>query len=161
MKTTIKILALLVALAIPTQAKAFYSCYENYKYADDSTCDTKLVFTSDLRDNAIWGQPGMIWQICDWNWYYDEYGTLHCYDTDYIDVTLTQDVTIAGPIYIPDNKTLCIHTNGKKITPIKTTQSEWETSVDDGTGKSTGISTITNYCCPIKVDGHNDIQLGC
>ena len=140
MKTTIKILALLISLAIPAQAKAYYSCYGNYTYADGSTCDTKLVFTSDLRDYATWGQPGMIWQICDWDLYYDEYGNQYRDVSDYIDVTLTQDVTIAGPIYIPDNKTLCIHTDGWKITPLKTTQSEWETSVAGGTG----ISTITN-----------------
>ncbi|MGN0207148.1 MAG: hypothetical protein ACI4BC_07880, partial [Muribaculaceae bacterium] len=60
--------------------------------------------------------------------------------SDYIEITLTQDVTIEGPIYIPDNKTLCIHTNGYNITPLKTTQTDWETSVSGGTG----ISTITN-----------------
>ena len=135
MKSTLKILALLIALAIPTQAKAEYYVGDDYP-----GFHTKLVFTSDLRDNATWGQPGMIWQICDWNLYNDEYGNQYRDVSDYIEVTLNQNVTIAGPIYIPDNKTLCIHTNGKKITPLKTTQSEWETSVAGGTG----ISTITN-----------------
>ena len=159
MKTTIKILALLIALAIPTQAKAWYYVGGGF--------DTKLIFKSDMYNASTpiteWGQAGVIWQICDWDpngtsyteSYYDEnywndetgsYGTWLTrtvyggYVNNILEITLNTDVTINGPIYIPEDKTLIIHTNGHKIIPLRTTQAEWAASVSG----NTGLSTITN-----------------
>lgn len=159
MKSTIKILALLIALAIPTQAKAWYYVGGGF--------DTKLIFKSDMYNASTpiteWGQAGVIWQICDWDpngtsyteSYYDEnywndetgsYGTWLTrtvyggYVNNILEITLNTDVTINGPIYIPEDKTLIIHTNGHKIIPLRTTQAEWAASVSG----NTGLSTITN-----------------
>lgn len=162
MKTTIKILALLISLAIPTQAKAWY-----YVDGDYPGFDTKFVFMSDMYNANTpiteWGQAGVIWQICDWdpngtswsesywdeNYWNDETGSYGSWLTRTVyggtinytlEITLNTDVTINGPIYIPENQTLIIHTNGHNIIPLRTTQADWTYSVDN----TTGISTITN-----------------
>ena len=90
-----------------------------------------------------WGQEGVIWQICDW----DPDNSTQWYDgvsypggaVNYtLEITLNTDVIIEGPIYIPDNQTLIIHTNGHSITPLRTTQAKWNEST------TTGLQTITN-----------------
>lgn len=160
MKTTLKILALLIALAIPTPSKAFY-------YLGSLGTDTKLIFKSDMYNASTpiteWGQAGVIWQICDWdpngtsweepywdpNYWNDETGSYGTWLTrtvyggsvnNTLEITLNTDITINGPIYIPENKTLIIHTNGHKIIPLRTTQAEWAASVSG----NTGLYTITN-----------------
>lgn len=150
MKTTIKILALLISLAIPAQAKAGY--YINGYYGD-----VILAYWSDFNDYDTWGTPNYIWQVCDYN------GTS---DTGYyleeeINVTLDSDVTIAGPIYVPHNKRLIIHTNGHSIKPLQMTPEYW------GSG-STYIHTITNgtpasatYTWNIKDEGVTYIDIRC
>ena len=138
MKSTLKILALLIALAIPTQAKAGAYLYDsNNGYYSN----VYLAHESDFRDNATWGSPMYIWQTYDYNYTSDK----GYYTEETITINLTQNVTIAGPIYIPFNKRLVIHTNGKTITPLQASASDWQTTYyDDEQGTYRALSGITN-----------------
>ena len=137
MKTTIKILALLIALAIPTQAKAGAYLYDNSNYYSN----VYLAHESDFRDNATWGSPMYIWQTYDYNYTSDK----GYYRESTITISLTQDITIAGPIYIPFDKRLVIHTNGHKITPLQASKGDWTTDYYDSLQDTyRNLSGITN-----------------
>lgn len=138
MKTTLKILALLIALAIPapTKAGAYLYDYINYYYSN-----VYLAHETDFRDNAKWGSPMYIWQTFDYNGTYDT----GYYTEETITISLTQDITIEGPIYIPFNKRLVIHTNGHKITPLQASKTDWTTDYwDSEQGKYRSLDNITN-----------------
>ena len=142
MKSTLKILALLIALAIPTQAKAGYT---------QATSNTWLVYKSEFTNNTTWGNPGYIWQVCD----YDYNWTTYQYDLHQdLEITLNDHITIVGPIYVPHNKRLIIHTNGYSITPLQARQEDWSTTylhtITNGT-EATG-----NYSWDIDDDGYED-----
>lgn len=142
MKTTLKIFALLIALAIPAQLRAGYT---------QATSNTFLVYKSEFTGKTIWGDPGYIWQVCD----YDYNWTTYQYDLHQdLVIELDNDITIAGPIYVPHNKRLIIHTNGHHITPLQATQADWS---------NTYLHTITNgteasgnYSWDIDGDGNVD-----
>ena len=140
MKSTLKILALLIALAIPTQAKAGHK---------EATSNTWLVYKSEFTDNTTWGNPRYIWQVCDqdYNWATGQYD-LH----QDVEIELEADITIVGPIYVPHNKRLIIHTKGHSITPLQATQEDW--SVNTYLYKITnGVEATDNY---YWVDGDGD-----
>lgn len=138
MKTTLKILALLIALAIPAPSKAGAYLYDSY---NGYYSNVYLAHESDFRDNAVWGSPMYIWQTYDYNGTYDA----GYYTEETITISLTQDITIAGPIYIPFNKRLVIHTNGHKITPLQASKTDWTTDYWDSLqGKYRSLDNITN-----------------
>ena len=138
MKSTLKILALLIALAIPTQAKAGAYLYDsNNGYYSN----VYLAHESDFRDNAVWGSPMYIWQTYDYNYTSDK----GYYRESTITISLNQDITIAGPIYIPFDKRLVIHTNGHKITPLQASKGDWTTDYYDSLQDTyRNLSGITN-----------------
>lgn len=143
MKSTLKILALLIAIAIPTQAKAGYT---------QATSNTWLVYKSEFTNNTTWGNPGYIWQVCD----YDYNSTTYQYDLHQdLEITLNDNITIVGPIYVPHNKRLIIHTNGYSITPLQATQEDWSTNTYLYT-ITNGTEDTGNYSWDIDGDGYQD-----
>lgn len=150
MKTTLKILALLIALAIPAQLRAGYA---------EVSSKTRLVYKSEFTrdDKTTWGENGYIWQVCDWD--YDSYWNILLNKT--LEITLTKDITIVGPIYVPHNKILIIHTNGHSITPLQASQYDWtNTSLKNITNGAPNVTT-PNYQVDFDGDGYNDAVVQC